>query len=68
MDEEGVERVVYFVDSITADDAMRPGAIDELLAPTGAWSDVGEDETVDALDRIRRESKPTPPIGDLDNL
>jgi hypothetical protein len=28
----------------------------------GAWSDMDFDETLDALDRIRHESKPTPPI------
>ena len=28
----------------------------------GAWSDMDWEETVEALDRIRHESKPTPPI------
>jgi hypothetical protein len=34
------------------------------LSAFGAWSDMDWEETLEALDRIRHESKPTPPIDD----
>jgi hypothetical protein len=34
----------------------------EALSMIGAWSDLDLDETLDALDRIRHESTPTPLI------
>lgn len=36
--------------------------IKRALALAGAWSDLDFDEMLDALDRIRHESVPTPPI------
>ena len=35
------------------------------LSAFGAWSDMDWEETLEALDRIRHESTPTPPIDDL---
>ena len=35
------------------------------LSAFGAWSDMDWEETREALDRIRHESTPTPPIDDL---
>lgn len=37
-------------------------AIDETLALAGSWSDLDWDEMETTLDRIRHESKPTPPL------
>jgi len=37
-------------------------SVAEALSLIGAWSDLDWDETIAALDRIRHESKPTPPI------
>jgi uncharacterized protein (DUF433 family) len=35
--------------------------VERALSLAGAWSDLDFDEMLDALDRIRHESKPTPP-------
>jgi hypothetical protein len=40
-------------------------AIEDTLALAGSWSDLDWDDMMQELDRIRHESKPTPPI-DLD--
>ena len=37
-------------------------AIEETLALAGAWSDLDFDEMLTALDHIRHDSKPTPPL------
>ncbi len=34
-------------------------------ALAGAWSDLDWEEALDELDRIRKESEPTPPIDEL---
>ena len=39
-----------------------PESVREALSLAGAWSDHDWDETIDALDRIRHESPPTPPF------
>jgi uncharacterized protein (DUF433 family) len=39
---------------------------ERALSLAGAWSDLDFDEMIDALDRIRHESKPTPPIDSSD--
>jgi hypothetical protein len=36
--------------------------VQDALSLAGAWSHLDWDDMVDALDRIRHESKPTPPI------
>lgn len=41
------------------------GGIEAAFAAIGSWSDLDWEETVAALDRIRHESGPTPPIEDL---
>jgi hypothetical protein len=63
--QDGQEVVRYFVDEATADAALPDEAVHGALALAGAWSDLDFDEMLDALDRIRHESTPTPPI-DLD--
>ncbi len=62
IDVDGEEHVVYVPDSDKADAAMRADTLDRVLAPAGAWSDLEWDEVSEALDRIRHDSTPTPPI------
>ncbi len=37
-------------------------SVEEALAQIGSWGHLDWGETIEALDRIRQESKPTPPI------
>jgi hypothetical protein len=37
-------------------------AINETLSLAGVWSDLDFDEMLEALDHIRHDSKPTPPL------
>ncbi len=61
--EEDEQQVVrYFADEAAADAAMADHALARALAAIGSWSDLDWDETAEALDRIRHESTPTPPI------
>jgi hypothetical protein len=62
VEEKGKEVARYFTDEKAADAAVSRGVTQEALSVIGAWSDLDWDETVAALDRIRHESKPTPPI------
>ena len=48
-------------------DPSLPKTVRDALAVAGAWSDLQDDDEFEALDRIRHESKPTPPI-DLDGI
>ena len=60
-DEEEV--VHYFTDEEEADKASTKNSIQRALSLAGAWKDLGDwDDVLDELDRIRHESKPTPPI------
>ncbi len=61
-EENGREVVRYFTEEEAADAAVTQNATQKALDVIGAWSDLDWDETVAALDRIRHESKPTPPI------
>jgi hypothetical protein len=63
--ENGRDVVRYFASEADADAALSDDAVQDALNLAGAWSDLDWDETIDALDRIRHESVPTPPI-DLD--
>jgi hypothetical protein len=62
VEEKGKEVVRYFADEKAADAAVSQSATQDALSIIGAWSDLDWDETLDALDRIRHESKLTPPI------
>jgi hypothetical protein len=62
VEENGHEVVRYFTEEKAADAAVSHNATQQALAVIGAWNDLDWDETVAALDRIRHESKPTPPI------
>jgi len=37
-------------------------AIEETLALAGSWKDLDFDDMIEQLDRIRHQSKPTPPL------
>ncbi len=63
--EDGGEIIRYFTDEQAADAAVADTATQEALAAIGAWSDLDWEEMEQALDRIRHESKPTPPITGL---
>jgi hypothetical protein len=60
VEEKGKEVVRYFTEEEQADQAAT--SVADALSLAGAWSDLDFDETLNALDRIRHESKPTPPI------
>jgi hypothetical protein len=63
--QNGHEFVRHFADERAADAAVPTGAVERALSAIGSWSDLDFDATLDALDRIRHESQPAPPI-DLD--
>jgi transposase InsO family protein len=62
LEEDGRRVVRYFADEAAADAAVADDALTRALAAIGSWSDLGWEETAEALDRIRHESEPTPPI------
>ncbi len=61
-DEDGGAGVRYFADEGEADAVRSSRGIRRLI---GTWSDMNWDETLEALERIRHENIPTPPITDL---
>jgi len=61
-EEKGQEVVRYFTDEKAADAAIPHSTTQAALSVIGAWSDMDWDEMVEALDQMRHESKPTPPI------
>ena len=62
VEEDGRDVVHYFADEAAAD-AARPHRIKPAaLSVIGAWSDLDWDEMERELDRIRHESRPTPPV------
>lgn len=63
--ENNQEVTRYFTDEGAADAAVEETATQEALSAIGAWSDLDWDEMEQALDRIRHQSTPTPPITDL---
>ena len=60
--ENGHEVIRYFIDEAAADAAIREQAIQQAVSLAGSWSDLYWDEMEAALERIRHESPPTPPI------
>ena len=60
--EDGEEVTRYFVEDDEVDAAALDADTRAALAAFGAWSDLDWDEMEAALDRIRHESVPTPPI------
>jgi hypothetical protein len=63
--EDGREVVRYFVEEPEGDTGLPADVLRRARAAVGSWSDMDWEETRAALDRIRHESEPTPPI-DLD--
>jgi hypothetical protein len=61
-EENGQEVVRYFTEEKAADAVVSESTTQKALGVIGAWRDLDWDETVAVLDRIRHESKPTPPI------
>jgi hypothetical protein len=56
------EIVRYFTDEAEADEALSQSGIVQALSLPGAWKDIDSIEALDELDRLRHESRPTPPI------
>lgn len=63
--EDGHEVTHYFADEADADAAVAAQDASGARCLAGAWSDLEWDDVASALDRIRHESTPTPPIDDL---
>ena len=62
LEENGRQVERYFADEEAADAAVAQQPTADALALAGAWRDLDWDEMVEALDRIRHESTPTPPL------
>ena len=60
--EDGREVVRDAVETETTTPSPLPDSVLNALSLAGAWDDLDWNETVEALDRIRHESRPTPPI------
>lgn len=65
LEEDGREVVRYFAEEEAAETALPERVTQEALSMIGAWSDLDWGEMLEALDRIRHESRPTPPITEL---
>jgi len=65
LDEDGRETTLYFVDEVAADAALGDDGVREALGAIGGWSHLDWEQAVDALDRMRHASWPTPPIEPL---
>jgi hypothetical protein len=61
-EEQGIEVVRYFTKEADADQVLVEDTTQGALALAGVWSDLAWDELEQALDRIRHESRPTPPL------
>jgi hypothetical protein len=61
-EEQGHEVVRYFIEEQEADKVMVHNTTQDALALAGAWSDLEWDELEKALESIRHESHPTPPL------
>jgi hypothetical protein len=60
--QDGEEVVRYFAGDTGTAAAVPQDAVERALAAIGSWADLDFDETLDALDRNRHQSTPTPPI------
>lgn len=61
-EENGQEIVRYFSEEAQADKAVSDDATQTALKLAGAWSDLDWDDMELALDHIRHDSTPTPPL------
>jgi len=64
-EENGREVIRYFSEEELADRAVSEESMDTALHLAGAWSDLSWEEMEATLDRIRHDSRPTPPISNL---
>jgi hypothetical protein len=60
--ENGQEVVRYFASEAEADSVIASHMTADARSLAGAWADLDWKEATDALDRIRHDSEPTPPI------
>ena len=65
VENNGEEAVCYFVDEAQADAALGQSATMDAIKLAGVWSDLDGDNMLAALERIRHESKATPPIDSI---
>ena len=65
MDQDGVEEVRYFVDEAAADAVLGQTTQPAPIKLAGVWSDLDAEAMLNELDRLRHESKPTPPLTSL---
>lgn len=64
-EEDGAEVIRYFVEDESTEVPLSEEQVAKIRSLFGVWSDLDGDEMLEALERIRHESKPTPPIDDL---
>jgi hypothetical protein len=64
--DNGHDTVVYFIDDAQADAELHHTTHHRPIKLAGVWHDLDGNEVLDALDRIRHQSRPTPPITDLE--
>ena len=57
-----LHQVSYFTTEEEADAALAADAVTDALSLAGAWGDLEWEAVVNVLDRLRHESKPTPPL------
>ena len=57
-----LHQVRYFTTEEEADAALAADAVTDALSLAGAWRDLEWEAVVSDLDRLRHESKPTPPL------
>ena len=62
VDKDGCEVVRYFTDEEDAEAGDRQEDLERALKALGAWADLNWEEAEAELDRIRHESRPTPPL------
>ena len=60
--EDGQEIVRYFSIEAEADAVLASHVTTDARSLAGAWADLDWEDAIDALDRIRHDSEPTPPI------
>jgi hypothetical protein len=65
IDENGHEAVRFFVEETDAALDVDDEGVRQALSMIGAWRDLDWTHALDELDRIRHESRPTPPIDQI---
>ena len=63
--ENGQEVVRYFANEAEAEAAIAARSTADAHSLAGAWADLDWEEASDALERIRHDNEPTPPIDAL---